>query len=142
VTQNPAQTGKIVPFTQFSADLVSGQLPSFSFITPNAINDAHDGTLNEADAWLNGNVVPLLSSSLFQKDGLLIITFDEGNDADFDHGGGHVATLIISPKAKKGYKSTTFYQHASVLRLVLESLGVAPLPGAASISPKMNEFFQ
>lgn len=142
VTQNPAQAGKIVPFTKFSADVISGQLPSFSFITPNAINDAHDGTLNEADAWLNANLVPLLSSSLFRKDGLLIITFDEGNQGDSDRGGGHVATLIISPMGKRGYKSTTFYQHASVLRLVLESLGVSNLPGAASISPRMGEFFQ
>jgi hypothetical protein len=43
--------------------------------------------------------------------------------------------------AKGGYQSTTFYQHESVLRLMLEGLGVTTLPGAAATAPKMWEFF-
>lgn len=142
VTQQPVQAGKVVPFSQFSADLGAGQLPSFSFVAPNALNDAHDGTLNQADIWLQKNIAPLISSSLFQKDGLLIITFDEGNVTDIDHGGGHVATVVISAKGKRKYQSTTVYQHPSTLRLILKSLGATDFPGASALAPDMDEFFQ
>lgn len=142
VTQQPAQAAKVVPFTQFSAELALGQLPNFSFVTPNLLNDAHDGTLTQADNWLKANIGPLISNSQFQADGLLIITFDEGASSDLDHGGGHVATVVISPKGKRKYQSTTYYQHASVLRQVLESLGVSTFPGVSAVSPDMSEFFQ
>ena len=93
-----------------------------------------------ADNWLKANIDPLIKSAEFQKDGLLIISFDEsGNDTT--HGGGRVATVIISPFSKPGYQSTTFYQHESVLRLMLEGLGVTTLPGAAATAPEMWEFF-
>ena len=135
------QAQNLVPFTQFSNDLRSGALPNFSFIAPNALNDAHDGSLAQADAWLKQNLDPLLQSSAFKNDGLLIIVFDESELSDVDHGGGHVAAIIVSPKAKKGFQSQTFYQHQSTLRLILSALGVNDFPGAAAAAPGMDEFF-
>jgi acid phosphatase len=93
-----------------------------------------------ADNWLKTNIDPLIKSPQFQKDGLLVIAFDESGN-DNTNGGGRVAAVIISPFAKTGYKSTTLYQHESVLRLMLEGLGVKTLPGAAATAPKMWEFF-
>jgi hypothetical protein len=78
---------------------------------------------------------------VFQKEGLLIIVFDEADLTDFTAGGGHVAAVIVSPLAKRGYKSIAFYQHQSVLRLTLEGLGVTKLPGASASAPAMWEFF-
>jgi hypothetical protein len=49
---------------------------------------------------------------------------------------------VASPRAKAGYTSTTFYQHQSLLRLMLEGLGVQALPGASASAPRMTEFFQ
>jgi len=43
----------------------------------------------------------LISSSTFQKDGLLVIVFDEAETSDSTDGGGHVAALIVSPKASR-----------------------------------------
>ena len=142
VISNTAQQQKVVPFTQFATDLKNGTLPSYSFITPNLLDDAHDGTLAQADLWLQTNIGPLLASPMFQPggSGLLIIVFDEGTDNT--NGGGQVAWVAVSPKAKVGYKSTTFYQHQSTLRLMLEGLGVTSLPGAAATAPHMSEFFQ
>jgi phosphatidylinositol-3-phosphatase len=142
VVQQPAQQARVVPFTQFTSDLTNGQLPNFSFIVPNVFDDAHDGTLNEADAWLQRNIDPLIKTVSFKQDGLLIITFDEGEGSDSSHGGGQVATVVISAKAKKNFQSKTLYQHQSTLRLVLQALGVSKYPGAASVAPAMNEFFQ
>jgi Phosphoesterase family len=72
---------------------------------------------------------------------LLIIVFDESDDTDTADGGGHVPAVIVSPKAKAGYKSTTTYQHQSTLQLILRALGVPSFPGAATSAPDMGEFF-
>lgn len=141
VVNSQSEVNNLVPFSQFASDLANSQLPQFSYIVPNALDDAHDGTLNQADTWLKTNIAPLLASPTFQQDGLLVITFDESFDTDTAHGGGQVATVIISPKAKKGYQSTTFYQHQSTCELLMQSLGQTSFPGACQGAPQMNEFF-
>jgi acid phosphatase len=141
VQNNAAQAANLVPFTQFATDLADNNLPQYSFIAPNIMDDAHNGTLAQADAWLQTNIAPLLANAEFQNSGLLIITFDEGDTSDLNHGGGQVATLIISSVAKKGFQSKTFYQHQSTLRLILASSGVDTFPGLAAAAPDMTEFF-
>jgi hypothetical protein len=142
VQDSAAGRQTVVPFTQFATDIAAGHLPDYSFVTPNLCNDAHNCGLNVADTWLKTNIAPLLSSSPFKDDGLLIITFDESSNDD-THGGGRIATVLISPKfSKHGYQSTTLYQHQSSLRLMLEGLGITTLlPGAAATAPTMWEFF-
>ena len=141
IQQSSAQADNMVPFTQFATDLANNALPQYSFIAPNGNDDAHDGTLAQADSWLQSNIAPLLASSAFQSSGLLIITFDESEDSDIENGGGHVSTVIISPQAKKGYQSQTLYQHQTTLRLILASSGVNTFPGMSAAAPDMSEFF-
>lgn len=137
-----SQANNIVQFSQFSSDLTRGNLPDFSFIVPNALNDAHDGTLAVADQWLSNNIDPLVTSAAFQNGGVLIVVFDESEKSDGIHGGGHVAAIIVGPRIKTGYQSTTVYQHESTLRLVLSTLGVSSFPGNAASAPDMGEFFK
>ncbi|MGA9768285.1 MAG: alkaline phosphatase family protein, partial [Blastocatellia bacterium] len=152
VINSPAQAGKLVPFSQFGTDLTNNQLPDYSFIIPNQYNNAHDCPQNlpsctdadklaAADNWLSTNIAPLIASPAFQQDGLLVIVFDESIDADTAGGGGQVAALVISPRAKPGYRSTTFYQHQSVLRMTAEALGLTSFPGAAATAPNMLDLF-
>jgi phosphatidylinositol-3-phosphatase len=141
VVNSTAQTQNLVLLSQFSSDVANSTLPNFSFVVPNLLNDGHDGPLQVADAWLQDNIAPVISSAAFQKDGLLIIVFDESATSDTANGGGHVAAVIISAKAKQGFQSTTLYQHQSTLRVILEGLGVANRPGASSAAPEMGEFF-
>lgn len=141
VVNSSTEVQHLVSLSQFNADVANDQLPNFSYLVPNLLDDAHDGPLQLADAWLQQNLAPLISSPTFQKDGLLIIVFDEGDTSDSTNGGGHVAAFIISPMAKQGYKSTSFYQHQSTLRLILHGLGVTTYPAAANSAPEMGEFF-
>jgi phosphatidylinositol-3-phosphatase len=152
VLNDPTQAANIVPFTQFATDVADGSLPDYSFIVPNVNDDAHNcpaglstctdnQMLAAADQWLQANIDPLLKSASFQNS-LLIVTFDEGDLSDDTHGGGQVATLIVSPQAKTGYQSPTLYQHESTLRLTMEALGVSDLPGAAATAPEMTDFFK
>jgi len=147
-----SQASSVVPVAQLATDLSAGTLPDYSFIAPDRYDDAHDcpvgmstctdaQELAAADQWLSANIGPLVTSSAFQNS-LLIVVFDEGDITDLQHFGGQVAAVIVSPLAKPGYKSTTFYEHASSLRLMLEGLGVTDLPGAAATAPDMGEFFK
>jgi acid phosphatase len=141
VVSNPTQASNLVPFDRFFADLAGNTFPNYSFIVPNLCDDGHDCPLDTADRWLQANIAPLISSSTFQKDGLLIILFDEAADQDVTHGGGHVAWIAVSNKAKRGYRSSTLYQHESTLRLTATALGLIGFPNAAAAAPDMSEFF-
>jgi acid phosphatase len=142
VVNSSSEKLNLVPFTEFSSDLASGHLPSYSFITPNLCNDAHNCSLATADAWLKKNIAPLISSSVFKDGGLLIIVFDESAN-DNSHGGGRVAWVAVSPKfSKSKYKSTKLYQHQNTLRLTLQGLGLSSFPGAAASASDMSEFFK
>jgi len=126
--------------------LANGTLPAFSYIVPDVDDDAHDGTPLEADTWLQTNVViPLSGNPAFAPggDGLLIVNFDEAADSDITHGGGLISPVLWGPIAKVGYTQTssTLYQHQSMLRTVMDLLGLPNPPGAAATAPSMWEFF-
>jgi phosphatidylinositol-3-phosphatase len=77
VVNSQNQLNNLVPFAEFATDLKNDQLPQCSFMIPNMQDDAHDGSLSQADNWLKANIAPLIASSTFQENGLLIIVFDE-----------------------------------------------------------------
>jgi acid phosphatase len=149
---NNAQANNIVPFTQFATDVAANTLPNFSFVIPNAEDDAEDcpggpsstcldsDKLANTDQWLQTNIAPLLTNSAFQQDGLLVIWWDEGNASDTTNGGGKVAVTLVGPTIKPGYRSTTFYRHENVLRTIAEGLGLG-FPGASIYVQGMGEFF-
>ena len=140
VANSSVERQRLVPFTQFSKDLASQSLPTFSFIVPNVLHDAHSGSLAAADYWLKTNIAPLFNDPQFKKDGILIIVFDESFDSDTSHGGGHVAAIVVGPHVKRGYRSTQFFQHQSLLATILDAFGTAPDPGSASTAPAFNVF--
>jgi acid phosphatase len=152
VVNNPAQANNIVPFSQFAIDLANNQFPNYAFIIPNQYHNSHDcppsipsctnaDKLTTADQWLQQNIDPLIASAAFRQNGLLVITFDESENADTANGGGHVITVVISSQAKQGFQANTLYQHQSLLRTVDEALGVSTHPGAAATAANMSEFF-
>jgi acid phosphatase len=132
----------LVPFGQFAADLNNGQLPDFSFVTPNANDDAHNGTLQQADQWLQSNIAPLLSNPQFQKGGLLLIVFDEAEDTDSTLGGGRVAMIAVGPLVKHGFQSSTQYQHQNLLRMITDYLGMDGNIGSAGGANGMGDLLQ
>lgn len=141
VVNSPTQVRNLVPFSQFSSDLSANALPNYSFVVPNLCNDGHDCPLDAADGWLQANMGMLFANSTFQRDGLLIIVFDEATDRDQRRGGGRVAWIAASTKSKRAYRSATVYQHESTLRLTAEALGLTAFPNLAGSAPSMAEFF-
>jgi acid phosphatase len=143
VRNDPARCAKIVPFGQFAADLNANKLPNYIWITPNMQDDAHDGSLADADAWMKSWAPRILASSAWRDDGALFVTFDEGKSDGAccdDAGGGQVVTLVISPLGKPSYRSSVAYDHYSLLRTIEDAWGLPPLNEAAHVAP-MADFF-
>jgi hypothetical protein len=152
VLGSSAELANLVPYTQLASDLGAGTLPSFSFIAPNAEDDAHDcptgvpgcpdsDRLTAADNWLKNNIDPLIKAPALANS-VFIIVFDESVDTERLNGGGNVAMVMAGSHVKAGFKSTTLYQHQSTLRLVMDLLRVADHPGNSATAPTMQEFFQ
>jgi phosphatidylinositol-3-phosphatase len=150
IVNNSAQAANMVPFSQFTTDLSSGNLPNLAFIVPNAFDDGHSCPtsnctttmeLQQSDAWMSQVLPGIIGSAAFKNNGVLAITWDE-SATDATNGGGKVATLFLGPQAKAGYQSTTSYQHQDLLRMICFRIGLASCPGAASSASTMSEFFQ
>ena len=137
-----------VPYTQLASDLSAGKLPAFSFITPNLIDDMHDGTIADGNKWLAANLPTILNSPEYTSGSTAVfITWDEGeggtatkcatNKTDV---GCHVATIVISPSTKPGTRSATLFNHYSLLGTAEQLLGL-PALGRAAAFPTMTSAF-
>jgi hypothetical protein len=138
-----------VPYTQLATDLASNSLPAFSFITPNLIDDMHDGTIADGDTWLASNLPAILNSPEYASGSTAVfVTWDEGtggktgedcatNTTDLSC---LVATIVISPSTPAGSTSATLFNHYSLLGTAEQLLGL-PALGAASSASTMTSAF-
>lgn len=116
-------TEHLVDYAQFDVDLQAGNLPSYAFITPNLVDDMHDGSIAQGDAWLAAQVPKILASPQFQNGGVLFLTWDEGASQ-----GDSPPFIAISPNAKPGFVSHIDYDTSSFLKTVQQALGIETLP--------------
>ncbi len=152
VCPGTGQDKNSVPFTQMAKDFAQNNTVNYAYITPDAVEDAHSGTLQAADQWLQANVPAILARPEFSPggDGILFIVWDEGtlstdrrcSDTVAMGCGGRTATLVIGPLVKPGYQSTVNYHNESVLKTVCAAMGLSPCPGAAQDAPPMADFFK
>jgi len=119
---------QVVPFSQFAADM-SGAVPRFVWITPDLCHDGHDCSTAVAATWLAQTVPLILATSAWQNNGLLLITWDEGEDS-----ANSVLTLVIQPKPLI-HQSSRPYDHYSLLATIEDELGVPRLGAAVQANP-------
>lgn len=103
VIDQPFCKSDVVNLRQLTADLRSiDTTPNFSFITPNLCDDGHDspcangepGGLKSIDVFLRKWIPVILNSPAYEKDGLVIINFDEGGRGRIEQTNtGTVATV-------------------------------------------------
>jgi hypothetical protein len=137
-----------VPYPALAADLANNALPAFSFITPNLIDDMHDGTVADGDGWLAHNLPTILDSAEYRGGSTAVfITWDEGEGGSSDDCatnttdvGCRVATIVISPSTGAGTRSTTLFNHYSLLATAEEMLGLPKLGQAASNASMVSAF--
>ena len=119
---------QVVPFTQFASDM-AGNVPQFVWITPDLCHDGHDCSNKVADAWLSQTIPTILSSSAWQDGGVLLITWDEGEDS-----ANSVLTLVIHPNPAL-HSSARLYDHYSLLATIEDELKLPRLGLAAQATP-------
>lgn len=152
-------------YDDFVNDLKSiDTTPQFSFITPNLCNDGHDSSCADGEVggliginrFLKEWVPVIMKSAAYQRDGLLIVVYDEStnsasNSSDMDAccgesgsgwqaffqpgilgpGGGRVGAVVLSPFVAPGTVSAQKYNHYSLLRTIEDIFGLAYLGHAA-----------
>lgn len=142
------------PFEELAADLKSGNVARYNFITPDLCNDMHGSDalagdftcvigvtdlLKKGDDWLKANVPVILASQAYQTGGALFITWDEG-ELNTD---GPIGMIVTSPFAKGGgYNNAIGYTHSSTLRTLQEIFAVSPFLGGAATSNDLSDLFQ
>ncbi|HEY1693624.1 MAG TPA: alkaline phosphatase family protein [Polyangiaceae bacterium] len=137
-TPGPRCTEHVVDYGQLDADIVSGALPDYVFITPNLDDDMHDGSVAAGDAWLATEVPKILATDAYKNGGALFLLWDEGSNS-----GDHPPFIAVSPGIAKGTVSQTSYDTSSFLLTVQDMLGVQALPCAAqpaSVTPMSGLF--
>ncbi len=120
-------------------DVVNGALPTVSTVTPNLVDDMHDGTIAQGDAWLAQWIPEIVAGPDYQSGQLtIVILWDEGS------GSGNVASvvpaIVISPFVTPGSTTSTLLTHYSLLRSEEEVAGV-PLLGLASSATSLRSAF-
>jgi phosphatidylinositol-3-phosphatase len=127
----------IVPLTQMDADMASGDLPNFFFITPDICYSAHDCDISLSDGWLKDQIAkiyPALEAT--NEPFLIILTWDEGQGDHSccglpDLAGGRIATILVSPQVRSNFQDATPYTHYSILKTISVAWGL-PLLGHAA----------
>jgi phospholipase C len=99
VFNNPSRADNVVPLTQLSTDLSTGNVPQFAWITPNICNDMHGGPpscpfpssptdplqaalYQDGDNFLHTWVTAITHSTAWTGRSAIFITWDEGGFAD------------------------------------------------------------
>jgi len=134
ISGDPARCANITDFAHFDPGL-----GDYWLIAPNLCHDMHDCAIDRGDAFLAGFLPRILESPEYRADGLVVVTFDEGDLAVA--GGGSVLTILIGPGVKTAYRSDATYDHHSLLRTVEDAWGMPCLADACAAQP-MAEFFQ
>lgn len=129
----------IVPATEFEEDLKAGKLPSYSWYTPNLINDGHSLSTgerhrdpNDANRHVNiDNIQRFLEDFLgddpiakFPPETLIVLTFDEAYPY---YDAYEIYTLLIGDMLPAGTTRFEPYNHYSLLRSVEVNFGLGSL---------------
>jgi hypothetical protein len=120
-----------VPFSQFNARSDYASLPTVSFVIPNLANDMHDGTIEQADAWLSTNLTHYANWAL-ANNSLLVITWDE----DDNGGNNQIPTVVYGAHVRPGTYPETI-SHYNLLSTV-EQMYDLPKTGLAANAPAIS----
>jgi len=114
-------SGDSKPFSSFPTTF--SNLPTISWVVPNLLDDMHDGTIQQADSWLQTNLQAY-------------VTWDEDQGTISDH----IATIFVGPMVKPG-KYGESINHYNVLR-TLEAIYGLPYAGKSASVTTITDVWQ
>ncbi len=93
--------------------------------------------IRQGDDWLS-TAIPMIQSSIaYQNNGVILITWDEGEFGS----DGPIGMIVLSPFAKVGYSNSIPYTHSSTLRSLQEIFSVVPLIRDAANATDLSDLF-
>jgi len=123
-------------FSSMITDLDSADPPAFVWVTPNMLDDGHDGPLTTMDDWLSVEVPAIQNTAWYQDGGHIVLTWDEGADSDTSGicggTGGQIPGLVIGQDLFNGAPYTSPVDDAGVLGSIESLLGVPLLNDATN----------
>jgi hypothetical protein len=131
VQTNASRCARIVDASGLDADIANGTLPDYALYVPDLDNSGHDTGIAFADQWLAQAFGPRLEDPRFMDGMLFVVTFDEGA-----HGGpNHIYTVLHGPGVVPGSRSSSRYDHYSLLRTIEDVLGLGTLGQQDAAAP-------
>ncbi|KAJ2955915.1 hypothetical protein NQZ79_g8154 [Umbelopsis isabellina] len=117
VANNITRCQNVVPATQLYKDIADGNLPQFSFYTPNMNNDGHDTNLTTASKWVQSFVEPLMNEPKFLQNTAVLLTWDEARVYTIPN---QVWSVLIGDAVKPSANNSdnTRYDHYSILATI------------------------
>ena len=137
----PPNACNILPYpgaTSMVSTLDGASAPDFVWITPNLIDDMHDGTVADGNTWLENNLAPVLTSTWFTGFNSTVIVTEDENDSSpsgsccGDAAGGQIPMIVISSNAVGGGTTSIIGDHYGTLRTIEEAYGLSLLGGASN----------
>jgi hypothetical protein len=119
----------------------TGELPSYSVVTPNVVDDMHDGSISEADAWL-ARWLPVITSGRDYRAGrlALFIVWDEGGGSGNQP--SHVPLIVLSESTPAGTRVPASLGEYSLLRASESLTGIASYLGKAATASDLTGPFR
>lgn len=121
-----------VPFTSFPTNY--NNLPTLSFVIPNLNDDMHDGTINQADTWLNNNISAYATWAK-ANNSLLIVTWDEDDSTE----NNQIPTIFVGANVTPGHYSENI-NHYNVLSTLEQFYGLNKVGASANAAPITDIF--
>jgi phosphatidylinositol-3-phosphatase len=169
-TSNPLRT-QYAPLQQLAADLASGNVADYNWITPDQYNDMHTAltggfngltgdaaNIAQGDNFLSIVVPMIMASDAYKNHGAIIIWWDESEadsatDTGKDTFSHTIGEIVISDRAHPNvnglpYASSVDYSHSSDLRTLQDIFRVGltgptgPFLGDAANADDLSDLFK
>lgn len=123
-------------YSELIGDLNSSSPPAFVWVTPNMLDDMHDGPLSTGDTWLSNQIPAIQATNWYKSGGQILITWDEALDSDTSGlgggSGGQIPGIFISQAEYQKPDYTTPVDHAGILRSIEQAYSLPLLNDAAN----------
>lgn len=117
-------------FADFPRDY--NKLENVVCISPNLINDMHDGTIAQADTWLKAKLAPLVDWCM-DHNSIFVVYYDESESTRSNR----IPVIAVGQNVRKNYRLATTLDHFSWTRTIC-SMFQAPNAWTHNISSRQE----
>ena len=146
---DPELFSHIVDISEYYRDLEQGTLPAVSYIVPSGASEHPPGSIQAGQRFVRTLITSLMRSEAWESSAFIWTYDDWGGWYDHvpppvvdDFGYGfRVPALLVSAYAKRGYIDSTVHDYTSIMHLIEQNWGVAPVADRDANANSMIDAF-